>query len=97
MYTYHADGSKTLAYSPAEVKTWNTVGMDPFFEKAVLVFDTATNQLGYADDMLDTSSWPLTAVNGNTVYTLGGEGGTAGGTYIQHPSLFEIGVVSTNP
>jgi N-acetylneuraminic acid mutarotase len=97
MYTYRPDGSKVLAYSPAEVKTWNTVGMDPFFEKAVLVFDTATNQLGYADDMLDTSSWPLTAVNGNTIYTLGGEGGTAGGQYIQHPSLFEIGVVSTNP
>jgi N-acetylneuraminic acid mutarotase len=95
MYTYRPDGSKVLAYSPAEVETWNTVGMDAFFKKEVLVFDTVTNQLGYADDMLDTSSWPLTAVDGNTVYTLGGEGGTAGGTYIQHPSLFEIGAVST--
>jgi hypothetical protein len=98
-YTYRQDGSKVLAYSPTEMEEWNssgpTGGMFEFFKKEVLVFDTVTNQLGYADDMLDTSSWPLTAVDGNTVYTLGGEGGTAGGTYIQHPSLFEIGAVST--
>jgi hypothetical protein len=60
-----------------------------FFEKTVLVFDTVTGRLGSADPLLDQTSWPMLAIEGDTLYSLGGEGGAR----LWHPATLQVGKI----
>jgi hypothetical protein len=82
--TWNLDSTVSEARSPEE-KTMPE--MKDHFETTVLVLDSATNQLGTADPLLDKTSYPMAAVHGDTIYTLGGEGGYR----LWHPATFHIG------
>ncbi len=83
--TWNLDGTVTGAYSDDEKKRdWVT-----FFEKTVLVYDTQSGRLGTADPLLEQTSIPSSAVVGDTMYCLGGEGGPR----LFHPATLQIGKV----
>lgn len=83
--TWHMDGSRSEAYSAEEKrKDWKE-----FFQKAVLVYDTKTGQLGTADPLIERTSYPSSAIVGDTIYCLGGEGGPR----LWHPATFHIGKI----
>lgn len=87
--TWNLDGSVSEVYSAAErARDWKT-----FFEKTVLVYDTLTGELGTADPLLEQTSWPTAAIAGDTIYSLGGEGGAR----LWHPATVQIGRVSARP
>jgi len=79
------DGTAVSAYSETE----RSADWKAFFETTVLVYDTVTGRLGAAAPLLDRTSWPSAAVDGNTVYCLGGEGGR-----LWHPATFQIGTIA---
>ncbi|MEW6749720.1 MAG: hypothetical protein AB1505_01915 [Candidatus Latescibacterota bacterium] len=84
-WTRLCDGSRAPAHSEEErQRDWTS-----FFEDTVLVFDTATSELGTADPLLERTSYPSSAVVGDTVYCLGGEGGPR----LWHPATLHIGTV----
>ena len=60
-----------------------------FFEKTVLAYDTVTGQLSTADPLVERTSFPSAAIDGDTVYCLGGEGGPR----LWHPATFHIGKI----
>lgn len=83
--TWHRNGMVTDAYSAEEKKLpWGS-----FFEKTVLVYDTKMGRLGTADPLLEQTSWPSVAIDGHTLFCLGGEGGTR----LRHPATFQMGKV----
>ena len=41
--------------------------------------------------LLDKTSWPMATIRGDTIYCLGGEGGSR----LWHPATFQIGKVET--
>jgi N-acetylneuraminic acid mutarotase len=59
------------------------------FETTVLVYDTITGKLGTANPLVERTSYPSSAIAGDTVYCLGGEGGPR----LWHPATFHIGKV----
>lgn len=82
--TWLPDGSRRDVYSPEEKqRDWKQ-----FFHKTVLVYDTLTGELGTADPLLEQTSWPGVAIDGNTIFSLGGEGGR-----LWHPATFQIGTI----
>ena len=79
------DGRLEEVYTAEEKsRNWKT-----FFERTVMVFDTKTRRLQETDALLDTTSWPMAAVDGSIIFTLGGEGGRR----LWHPATFQIGQV----
>src|SRR5262249_22460270 len=84
--TWRTDGTSNDVYTPAE----KALEFKDHFEKTVLVFDTKTVQLGTADSLLDQTSYPMLASDGDTIYCLGGEGGAR----LWHPATLQIGQVS---
>jgi len=81
--TWRLDGTQTDVYTPAEKKrSWRS-----FFEKTVLVYDTKRGTLSAADALLDPTSWPGAAIHGNTIFCLGGEGGSR----LWHPATLQVG------
>jgi N-acetylneuraminic acid mutarotase len=83
--TRRLDGSLLDVYNAEEkARDWKT-----FFENTVLVYDTKTNRLGTADRMAETTSLPSAAIVGDTIYTLGGEGGPR----LWHPATLQIGTI----
>lgn len=84
--TWHMDGSRKDVYNAEEKKS----PMAPMIKKSVLVYDTVNRTLGHAAPLLDQTSWPLAAVDGFTVYCLGGEGGAR----LWHPATFQIGRIA---
>lgn len=84
--TWRLDGTRVDVFSPEEKKAT----MAAMIQKTVLVYDTVAIKLGAAAPLLDQSSWPLVAVDGNTVYCLGGEGGAR----LWHPATFQIGRIA---
>jgi hypothetical protein len=87
--TWHPDGTRETVYSPEEKK----LKFAQHFEDRVLVLDTTDNRLGSADPLLDLTSWPMAAIDHDTVYTLGGEGGRR----LWHPATFQIGKIEPAP
>jgi hypothetical protein len=83
--TWQLNGARTEAYSAAEKrKPWQE-----FFEKTVLVYDTQTGRLGTADPLVERTSYPSSAIVGDTIYCLGGEGGPRH----WHPATLQIGTI----
>jgi hypothetical protein len=83
--TWRVDGTTVPAHSESErERDWRS-----FFEDTVLVFDAATGELGRADPLLETTSYPSSAIDGDTIYCLGGEGGRR----LWHPATLQIGAV----
>jgi N-acetylneuraminic acid mutarotase len=83
--TWHEDGSRTQVYHTEEGQ--------PFaynFQKTVLVYDTKTGKLGTADPLIEPTAYPGATIVGDTIYTLGGEGGPR----LWHPATLQIGEVS---
>lgn len=81
--TRRIDGSLDQVYTPEEKKRdWKQ-----FFEPTVVVYDTRTRQVAETDPLLDATSYPMAAVEGDTVYALGGEGGKR----LWQPATFHIG------
>jgi len=83
--TWRLDGTQAEAYTQEEARRpWQS-----FFEKTVLVYDTKTERLGASDPLLDQTSWPGAAIQGNRIFCLGGEGGAR----LWHPATFQIGTI----
>jgi len=83
--TWRLDGTRTDAYTAEEkAREWKE-----FFEKTVLVYDTKAGQLGTADSLIERTSYPSSAIVGDTIYCLGGEGGPR----LWHPATFQIGKI----
>ena len=81
--TRNPDGTETSIYSPTEKQAdWKQ-----FFERTVQVYDTRTNRLAAADPLPDKTSLPMGAIAGDTIFVLGGEGGT----HLWHPATFFVG------
>ncbi|MEN6603730.1 MAG: hypothetical protein ABFD86_15075 [Bryobacteraceae bacterium] len=81
--TRRMDGSVENIYTAEEKKRdWKQ-----FFESTVMVYDTKTRQMAGTDPLLDTTSYPMVAIGGDTAYVLGGEGGKR----LWHPATFHIG------
>jgi N-acetylneuraminic acid mutarotase len=87
--TWKTDGTSSDVYAPAE----KALEFKDHFEKTVLVFDTNTRQLGTADPLLDQTSYPMLAADGDRIYCLGGEGGGR----LWHPATLQVGRVSELP
>jgi hypothetical protein len=83
--TWHLDGTRTEAYTDAERgRDWKD-----FFEATVLVYDPQLQRLGEATPLIERTSYPSSAIVGDTLYCLGGEGGPR----LWHPATFHIGRV----
>ncbi len=83
--TWNPDGAVTDAYNAEEkARDWGD-----FFEKTVLVYDTKTGRLGTADPLIEQTSYPSSAIVGDTIYCLGGEGGPR----LWHPATLQIGKI----
>ncbi len=83
--TWHPDGTLTEAYTDAERgRNWRE-----FFEDTVLVYDTQSQRLAPADALVERTSYPSSAIVGDTIYCLGGEGGPR----LWHPATFQTGRV----
>ena len=84
--TWHVDGTRTDAYTTSEKsRDWRD-----FFEPTVLVYDTELGRLGRATPLIERTSYPSSAIVGDTAYCLGGEGGPR----LWHPATFQIGRVT---
>jgi hypothetical protein len=83
--TWNLDGTVTDVYTEAE----SSVGWEGHFEDTVLVYDTVTGRLGTADHLIEKTSIPSAAIVGDTIYTLGGEGGPR----LWHPATLQIGKI----
>jgi hypothetical protein len=83
--TWRLDGTKTEVYTDAE----KALEWKDFFEDTVLVYDTVTDRLGTADALLERTSYPSSALVGDTIYCLGGEGGPR----LWHPATLQIGKI----
>ena len=84
-WTWLMDGTRVEAYSEEE-RSRDGVS---FFEDTVLVYDTLTGELGTADPLLERTSYPSSAIAGNIIYALGGEGGPR----LWHPATLQIGTI----
>lgn len=83
--TWNLDGTVSNVYNDEEkTKKWTD-----FFEKTVSVYDTKTARLGTADPLIEQTSIPSAVAVGNTLYTLGGEGGPR----LWHPATLQIGKI----
>jgi hypothetical protein len=83
--TWHLDGAATNDYGANErAPAWAS-----YFEKTVRVYDTKTGRLGTADSMVEQTQLPGGAAVGDTLYTLGGEGGPR----LYHPATLQIGKI----
>jgi hypothetical protein len=83
--TWHLDGTATHDYGATEKSPhWAS-----YFTDTVRVYDTKTGELGTADSMLERTHNPSGAVVGDTLYTLGGEGGPRS----YHPATLQIGKI----
>ncbi len=63
----------------------------------VFVYDTATNRFGTADKLPIDNNLPMSVVDGDKIYLMGGEtgGGMIDGEYFgHHPDLFLVGDIS---
>jgi hypothetical protein len=79
-HTQHPNGSHTDVSTVED----NLMKFTQHFESTVLVLDSKTNSVTATDPLLDTTSWPMAAISGDTLYTLGGEGGQC----LFHPAMF---------
>ena len=77
--TWHLDGTVKNADPPKDV-----------FEDTVLVYDAVTGQLSSTNSLIERTSYPSSAIVGNTIYCLGGEGGPR----LWHPATFHIGKIA---
>ena len=83
--TWNFDGDTSSVYNAEEkARDWKT-----FFEKTVLVYDTKSGRLGMADPLIEQTSFPSSTSVGDTLYTLGGEGGPR----LFHPATLQIGKI----
>ena len=62
-------------------------GAAPLMQRTVMIYDTKTGTFGAGAPMLDQSAWPMATIDGNTIFSLGGEGGVR----LWHPATFQIG------
>jgi len=83
--TRNMDGSVSGVYS-AEEKSRRFLD---FFERTVLVYDAKTDRLGTADLLIEQTCYPGSAIIGDTLYCLGGEGGPR----LYHPATLQIGKI----
>jgi N-acetylneuraminic acid mutarotase len=83
--TRNLDGTVTDVYNAEEKSRRNR----DRFEKTVLVYDTKTGRLGTANELIEPTCYPSSAVVGDTIYCLGGEGGPR----LYHPATLQIGKV----
>lgn len=84
--TWKTDGTKRDVYNADEKKA----AMAALIRKTIQVYDTTTRKFGDASPLADQSSWPLAAIDGFTIYCLGGEGGAR----LWHPATFQIGRIA---
>ena len=83
--TRNLDGTVTGVYSAEEkARHFNT-----FFANTVLVYDTRTGRLGTADRLIEKTCYPGSAILGDALYCLGGEGGPR----LYHPATLQIGKI----
>ena len=68
------------------------MGAAPLMQRTVMIYDTKTGTFGAGTPMLDQSAWPMATIDGNTVFSLGGEGGV----HLWHPATFQIGRIEMN-
>lgn len=79
----------TAARRAAEFKHESFMGLGQYFEKTVLIYDTVTGRLSRGDPLIEQTSDPSATVLGDTLYSLGGEGGPR----TWHPATFQIGQI----
>jgi N-acetylneuraminic acid mutarotase len=87
-YTY----PKTRNYDGNVIEVSNDEKKHQFvslFQKTVRVYDTQTGELHMADFLIEPTSYPAAAIDGDTLYTLGGEGGPR----LYHPATLQIGKI----
>ncbi|MBI3922458.1 MAG: hypothetical protein HY318_13635 [Armatimonadetes bacterium] len=84
--TWNPDGTQTDVYNEVE----KTMEFKEFFENTVLAYDTVTGRLGTADQLLERTSYPSATIVGDTIYSLGGEGGPR----LWHPATLQIGRIT---
>jgi hypothetical protein len=68
------------------------MGAAPLMQRTVMIYDTKTGTFGAGAPMLDQSAWPMATIDGNTIFSLGGEGGVR----LWHPATFQIGRIDMN-
>ncbi|RLT20774.1 MAG: hypothetical protein DWI28_00605 [Planctomycetota bacterium] len=92
--TWHQDGTREEVYSDEEKvaakKQFSKnpeMGAAPLMQRTVMIYDTKTGTFGAGAPMLDQSAWPMATIDGNTIFSLGGEGGVR----LWHPATFQIG------
>jgi N-acetylneuraminic acid mutarotase len=86
--TLHLDGRRTETYSQDEKKLAEAKQFQSFVERSVFVFDTKHQRWGLSDSLPEQASQPMTAVSGNRIFVLGGEGGR-----LWHSDTLQIGTV----
>ncbi len=89
------DGSLREKYGEASQKR-----TESGLHNDVFIYDTTTDLFGEADKLPIDNNLPMSVVDGDQIYLLGGEtgGGTIDGTYYgHHPDLFLIGNISEVP
>jgi len=86
--TLHLDGARTEVYSAQERKLAAAKKYEAFVEKNVFVFDTRQARWGRSDSLQEQVSQPMTAVAGDRIFLLGGEGGQ-----LWHSDTLQIGTV----
>jgi N-acetylneuraminic acid mutarotase len=83
--TWNLNGTVTGAFNEVE----RTRSFNDFFENTVLVYDTATATLGTTNRLIEVTAIPSATINGDTIYSLGGEGGPR----LYHPATLQIGKI----
>ena len=86
--TLRFDGARTEVYSAEERKLAAAKKYQAFVERNVFVFDTRRGQWGRSDSLPEQVSQPMTAVEGDRIFLLGGEGGR-----LWHSDTLQIGTV----
>ena len=78
------DGSTKTVYTDSE----QDLDWKEFFRGAVIAYDTQSDTYRETDSLLERTSYPLVAIHGDTLFSLGGEGGR-----LWHPDTLQVGRV----
>jgi hypothetical protein len=69
------DGRRLEIYTAEEKKLEGEKNYGSFVQRSVFVFDIRNHSWGRADVLPEQASLPMTAVSGDRIFVLGGEGG----------------------
>jgi N-acetylneuraminic acid mutarotase len=82
------DGRRLEIYTAEEKKLEGEKNYGSFVQRSVFVFDIRNHSWGRADVLPEQASLPMTAVSGDRIFVLGGEGGR-----LWHSDTLQIGAI----